>query len=151
MTKEEAAEPVAWLCRLQTIGGTMSDWWPQKDKHTGLYPNGRAIEGFEQQPLFAADDPSLWRFWNDKAREQAATITALRQQLAEAQEALSPFAACCFADNGDITINSGRLCAGDFLRAAMLTSFEQRERGRIFGASTLPHESDTKPHTSKNT
>lgn len=63
-------------------------------------------------------------------RSVAATITDLRQQLAEAREALAPFAACCFADNGDVTINSARLCSGDFLRAAMLTTFEQRENQR---------------------
>jgi Lar family restriction alleviation protein len=46
--------PVAYRHRLMNVDGHVSQWILSAEPATGIWPNGRAIEGFEQEPLYAA-------------------------------------------------------------------------------------------------
>lgn len=50
------SKPAAWRHRLTTIEGSTSGWLLTDTPHSGLWPSGSKIEGFEQEPLYAEDE-----------------------------------------------------------------------------------------------
>lgn len=85
MTKEEAAEPVAWAVvpaeptyEMATAfkiswGGAFGLTFPER--YRAMIAAAPTVSAED------ADDPSLWRFWNDKARDLAAEADRMRHAL----------------------------------------------------------------------
>lgn len=51
------------------------------------------------------------------AGDSSSREAELRRRIAELEAALRPFAAACFNDNGGVTISTGHIHTGDWMRA----------------------------------
>lgn len=92
-------EPVAWRFPFDTYHMA----------HTS--DPAEAAKYRDAEPLFTADEPGLWRFWNEKAQKLAGdklrmqadhdeAIASLRQELAEAREVIAFYADKTFWNDG---------------------------------------------------
>ena len=152
-TAGDTPKPVAWRVRVQTIDGPMSEWWTESKKHSGFWPNGSPVEGFEQEPLYSLADflamkeraekaeAELERtirnrdMWNGQCDRQATLLERMRMVLA-------PFAACVFSDNGEVTIDTSRLTAQHYVAARHSSGFADVEGFRTSTRAALKGTSD---------